>query len=110
MVLSWATQDALQQVDALLSRRIQLEGHDPAKYQGNSGPSPFFSSTASLQANDVSTSLKLLQGWLQKFVTVSEASEVFNHFMALAKRYEPLEKMRWLQSMRSMTIQLHSTY
>ena len=93
MVLSWTTKDALLQVEALLARKVVLEGNDLSKFPASKGPpNPYTASVAPLQAADVNASLKLLQSWLQKFVTVAEAHDVMEALMADAKRYESIER------------------
>ena len=92
MVLSWTTKDALLQIDALLARKVALEGHDLSKFPTKAGPNPYTSSVAPLQAADVNAALKLLQGWLQKFVTVAEAHDVLESLMDNAKRFEAIER------------------
>ena len=92
MVLSWTTKDALLQVDALLARKVTLEGYDLTKFPSKNPPNPYTSSVAPLQAADVNASLKLLQGWLQKFVTVAEVWDVLDSLMEVAKRFETIER------------------
>ena len=88
------TKDALLQVEALLARRVVLEGFDISKYpaKGSSGANPFSASAASLTVPDVNNALKLQQQWLQKFVTVGECWDVFEELMTVVERYRPIER------------------
>ena len=92
MVLLQTTKDALQQVEALLARRVVLEGFDISKYPVKGGPNPYTASAAPLTVPDVNNALKLQQQWLQKFVTVGECWDVFEELMAVAERYRPIER------------------
>ena len=94
MVMQWPTKEALQQVEALLARRVALEGFDIAKYpvKGSSGANPYAASAASLAASDVNNALKLQQQWLQKFVTVGECWDVMQELMEVAERFKPIER------------------
>ena len=92
MVMLQTTKDALQQVEALLARRVVLEGFDISKYPVKGGPNPYAASAAALTAPDVNNALKLQQQWLQKFVTQGECWDVFEELMAVAERYRPIER------------------
>ena len=93
MVLSWTTKDALLQIEALLARKVALEGYSADKFPASkSGPNPYTASVAPLQAADVNNALKLLQGWLQKFTTANEVYSVLDALMEDAKRYQSIER------------------
>ena len=73
---------------------MALEGHtDASKFPGSkSGPNPYSGSVSALQLSDCNASLKVLQSWLVKFVTLSECGDVMDSLMQTAQRYESIER------------------